>query len=84
MKHWGLMKQRTEPRFTLALLAAFAAVTCAKAEDHATDGTGGSDATADIDASEDVDAAEDDETDAEAEVDEEDEEGAGPEGRPTA
>jgi len=50
----------------------------------ATDGTGGSDATADIDASEDVDAAEDDETDAEAEVDEEDEEGAGPEGRPTA
>ena len=51
----------------------------------ATDGTGGSDATtADTDASEDVDAAEDDETDAEAEVDEEDEEGAGPEGRPTA
>jgi len=51
----------------------------------ATDGTGGSDATtADIDASEDHDAAEDDETDAEAEVDEEDEEGAGPEGRPTA
>jgi len=42
MKHWGITGQRTaEPRFILALIAALAAVTCAKAEDQATPGNSG-------------------------------------------
>ncbi len=46
MKQWGLMNQQTktrasQPRFTFAVLAAVAAVTCAKAEDQALPGATG-------------------------------------------